>query len=463
MLGKNRNNQLSLFIQGHIEDFIPNDHILYKVNQIIDLSWIEKEVASRYCKENGRPSIAPECAIRLMLAGFFLGIVHDRKLMREAQVNLAIRWFAGYSLEDKIPNHSSLTRIRQRWGEDCFLKVFEKTVEQCIAHNLVSAETVHVDATLIRADVNWLSVAQGHGRKVIEENGDDDKPTGKKMKVFRTDPDAGLARSCLQPSLRPTYKQHSVVDDKRGVIVDVDVTSSEEHESRVVTNAIERTESRIGPVSTMTGDKGYSSGAVYECMEKKGIDPLIVPQYIQRKGRGGIPKEKFKYDALHNRVKCPSGRNMTYIGDDQKGKRFKSKRTECARCHLEKRCLGTNRQRYKTIRIGEGYDALLRARRRYTQRWNDQERRLYTRHKYRVEGVHGEAKEQHGLRRSVRRRLWNVKIQSYLTAAVINLKRLAKALCINPSGLLFLLSETITMFLQRSTKRAGLQPLFALN
>lgn len=400
--------------------------------------------------------------MRLMLAGFFMGIVHDRKLMRGAQVNLAIRWFAGYSLEDKIPNHSSLTRIRQRWGENCFLKVFERTLEQCISHNLVSAETVHVDATLIRADINWLSVAQGHGRKVIEENGDDDDSAGKKKKVFRTDPDAGLARSCLQPSLRPTYKQHSVVDDKKGVIVDIEVTSSEEHESRVVKGAIERTEERIGPVHTMTADKGYATGAVYECMEKKGIDPLIVPQQTQRKGRGGIPKEKFKYDALHNRVKCPAGKDMTYIGDDQKGKRFKSKRTECAKCHLEKQCLGANRQRYKIIRIGEGHEALLRARRRYSRRWNDQERRLYTRHKHRVEGVHGEAKEQHGLRRAVRRRLWNVKIQSYLTAAVINLKRLAKALDINPSDLLFLLSGAITIFLQRRTKISATQHLLTL-
>ena len=123
------------------------------MNQIIGLSWVEEEVADRYCNGNGRPSIAPECAMRLMLAGFFLGIVHDRKLMREAQVNLAVRWFAGYNLEDKTPDHSSLTHIRQRWGEDCFMNVFEKTVEQCTSHNLVSAETVHVDATLIRADV----------------------------------------------------------------------------------------------------------------------------------------------------------------------------------------------------------------------------------------------------------------------------------------------------------------------
>ena len=87
-----------------------------------------------------------------MLAGFFHNIIHDRKLMREAQVNLAIRWFAGYRLDEKLPDHSSLTKIRQRWGVKRFKEIFLKTVQSCIDAGLVNGETVHVDATLIRAD-----------------------------------------------------------------------------------------------------------------------------------------------------------------------------------------------------------------------------------------------------------------------------------------------------------------------
>ena len=68
-----------------------------------------------------------EVAVRLMLAGFLLGIVHDRRLMREAQVNLGIRWFAGYGLHEAMPDHSSLTRIRQRWGVERFRRIFERT------------------------------------------------------------------------------------------------------------------------------------------------------------------------------------------------------------------------------------------------------------------------------------------------------------------------------------------------
>jgi transposase len=124
-------------------------------------------VAESYCSDNGRPSIDPEAALRLMLAGFFAGIVHDRKLMREAQVNLAMRWFAGYRLHEELPNHSSLTRIRQRWGEERFKRIFQRTVAACIKAGLVDGETVHVDATLMRA----RTTVAGSKRRFLRASG----------------------------------------------------------------------------------------------------------------------------------------------------------------------------------------------------------------------------------------------------------------------------------------------------
>jgi transposase len=117
------------------------------------LSWLRAEVAELYSADNGRPGIDPEVAVRLMLAGFLLGIVHDRRLMREAQVNSAIRWFVGYALHEPLPDHSSLTRIRERWGAERFRYIFEQTVNACIAAKIATGEVVHVDASLIRASV----------------------------------------------------------------------------------------------------------------------------------------------------------------------------------------------------------------------------------------------------------------------------------------------------------------------
>ena len=94
MLGRRGPEQLEFFA-GSLRDLIPDDHVLVRVDRVLDLSWLCDAVAELYCPDNGRPGIAPEAALRLMLAGFLLGIVHDRRLLREASVNLAIRWFAG--------------------------------------------------------------------------------------------------------------------------------------------------------------------------------------------------------------------------------------------------------------------------------------------------------------------------------------------------------------------------------
>ena len=97
-----------------------------------------------YCGDNGRPGIDPEVVVRLMLVGLLPGIVHDRRLMREAQVNIAIRWFIGYGLHERLPGHSSLTRIRQRWGEARFRRNRSpSTTAACsVCHGPKAGETV---------------------------------------------------------------------------------------------------------------------------------------------------------------------------------------------------------------------------------------------------------------------------------------------------------------------------------
>jgi Transposase DDE domain len=110
------------------------------------------------------------------------------------------------------------------------------------------------------------------------------------------------------------------------------------------------------------------------------------------------------------------------------GRFFYAKARDCGRCDLAALCLSKGRLN-KAIVIGHDYPALLRARRR-RERWSDDDRRLYQRHRWRSVGFHGEAKTWHGLARAIRRGLANMQIQAFLTAAVINLKRLAAAILI---------------------------------
>ncbi len=476
MYRKRSPRQPSCFIPGDLSDYVPHDHILKRVDGVLDLSWLPEEVEGLYDEATGRPCIDPEQAVRLMLAGFFHGVVHDRKLMREAQVNIAYRWFAGYELDEELPDHSSLTRIRQRWGEERFRKIFERSVTQCAQAGLVEGDVVHVDASLIRADVSWRSLVRRHVSKVLEENeaeaeqappAEDDparepagkpstepamqpstqpagkpggrpagrpagepagkpgrKPAGKRKKVSATDPDASMATGTQRHRLEPSYKQHTAVDDTAGVVVDVHVTTGEASEGQQLLAQLARVAEQTGALpQAVTADSGYASSGNYAALEQLGVDAVIPPQ-PDRCPHRGVPLQRFAYDPQHDIVVCPMGKRLCRKARTANGWFYRARAADCQGCPLKGRCLPAT-ARSRSVCIKDGYCALLRARRRRQRGWPEAVVEAYRRHRWQVEGIHGEAKGQHGLRRAVRRGLSNMRIQAYLTAAVVNLKRLA--------------------------------------
>src|SRR4051794_38726670 len=139
-----------------------------------------------------------------------------------------------------------------------------------------------------------------------------------------------------------------------------------------------------------------------------------------------VPLRRFRYDAKHDLLRCPRGKILRPTRRVEHGRFFYSKARDCSRCSLASLCLSKGRAN-KAVVVSDDHPALLRARRRRL-RWSEEDRRLYQRHRWRSEGFHGEAKTWHGLARAVRRGLQNMRIQALLTAAAINLKRLAAAL-----------------------------------
>ncbi|NIM07258.1 MAG: IS1182 family transposase [Armatimonadetes bacterium] len=431
--------QETFFIPGSLSEYVPQDHILRRVDAVLDLSWLEGEVRGLYAEKTGRPCINPEQAVRLMLAAFFHGVVYDRALMREAQVNLAYRWFAGYELDRALPHHSSLTRIRQRWGEELFRRVFERVVAQCAQAGLVEGETLHVDASLIRADVSWESLVQQHITKVWEENDASDEedpprpkagrpPTrkaGKVKKMSPTDPQASMATSCRRQQLEPSYKQHTAVDDKAGVIVDVEVTTGEANEGGELLKQVARAAGQTSRLpAAVTADAGYASSKNYQALEELEIAAVIPPTADKTPTRG-VPASRFSYDAKHDLLRCPAGKILKPTSRARNGRFYRACSADCKRCPLRERCVPPT-ARARGVLITDGYCALLRARRCKRKGWPEEMHEAYRRHRWKVEGIHAEAKCRHGLRRAARRGLTNVRIQVYLTAVVMNLKRLAR-------------------------------------
>jgi transposase len=415
MLGRKERNQLELFITGSLRQLISDDHVLVRVDRVLDLSWSRQDVADCYCHGDGRPGIDPEVAVRMMLAGLLLGLVHDRRLMGEAHVNIAIRWFIGYALHEALPDHSSLTQIRQRWDAERFRKIFKWTVDACLKAKIVAAEVVHIDASLIRANVSWDSLIERHVDEVLDvhaaeleiENKKNGRQSGQYKKVCVTDPDATMATNARNRQLEPAYKQHSAADDKVGVILNVEVTTGQTNEGDIIERQVDEVSRTTGVrPKAVTADAGYAYAKAYAAFEKRGIDAVIPAKAEPIRSR--VPLRRFRYDAKNDILKCPKGRILRPKRPLKYGRFFYFRARDCSRCPLKGDCLSKGRAN-KAVVIGDDYPALLRARRR-RERWSAEERRLYQRHRWRSESFHGEAKSWHCQAPAIRRGLADMKI-----------------------------------------------------
>src|SRR6202167_1551425 len=153
MMGRLNRDQEQLFYSFRLDDVVPDDHLVRAIAAVLDLSWVHAALA-RYYPKLGRPSIDPVLMIRMLIVGYVFAIRSERALCRGGQVNFAYRWFCGFSIEDKVPDHSVFSRARnERFGDSAvFRSVFERVVGTCIAADLVGGEGFAVDASLIEAD-----------------------------------------------------------------------------------------------------------------------------------------------------------------------------------------------------------------------------------------------------------------------------------------------------------------------
>jgi transposase len=140
-----------------VEDLVPADHFYRHLERTLDLSFVREFVRKTYAGR-GRPSIDPIVLFKLQLVMFFEDIRSERLLMRQAADRLSLRWYLGYDLDEPLPDHSSLTRIRERYGVKVFRRFFEKIVEQCQQAGLVWGKELYVDATKVKANASLDSL-----------------------------------------------------------------------------------------------------------------------------------------------------------------------------------------------------------------------------------------------------------------------------------------------------------------
>jgi transposase len=141
-----------------LEELVPKDNFYRRLDAMLDLSFVRELVRECYAC-SGRPSVDPVVFFRLQLVMFFEGIRSERELMKIASDRLSVRWYLGYDLHESLPDHSSLTRIRERYGLETFRGFFERIVEMCVEADLVSGEELFFDSTKVKANADIDSLA----------------------------------------------------------------------------------------------------------------------------------------------------------------------------------------------------------------------------------------------------------------------------------------------------------------
>jgi len=360
MMGRQTRGQEQLFYEFSLDEVVPADHLVRRIDAVLDTSWVHRELAPFY-STLGRPSIDPELMIRMLIVGYVFAIRSERELCRDVQVNLAYRWFCGLGLEDAIPNHSVFSRARsERFRDSDLLRtVFEHVVMSCIDAGLVGGRDFAVDASLIEADANkqrsipgseWnrqrnLDTASRAVKEYVETL--DDAAFGAASEVVPkfvspSDPASQWTGAHKGPAFF-AYSTNYLIDNKHAVIMDVEASRAiRQAEVGAARTMIERTEERFGmKPRRLAGDTAYGAAEMLAWLVKeKGITPHI--PVFDKSGRkdGTLSRADFTFDAEQNIYLCPQGKPLTTTGHVDKNRTlyYRSSKFDCDACPLKPKC-----------------------------------------------------------------------------------------------------------------------------
>ena len=468
-----------LFCDINIMELIGEDHLLVRLDKALDLDWI-REATRKYYSHTGRPSVDPVALVKMLLIGYLYGIPSERRLAEEVRLNIAYRWFSGYNLDEETPNHSVFSKARARFGRELFLLVFKDVLSRCAEAGLLKGDALLVDCTIIDADASMKSLVELSGspeeywRKLDEEEktksnrgpkpGGGGRELGKHFKGEKADPEKMGKRTTkknasylnkksesdpdatvyYQPGrgVSLAYKVH-VVADTSGIITAVTATPSAVHESSKLPEVLDQHEESLPLPPAIAADSKYGSDeALTFLQEEKGMRTAIPLPGDFKKGKR-FPREQFTYDEDSDSYTCPAGKSLERKSKDSKRKIviYRGKPEDCLSCEFRHKCIGkTAGARH----LARPYGKVRENAEEF--KCSDKGMELLAARKTILEGLFGEAKRCHGLRRAKQRGVEKVEVQALLIATALNIKRLLKSLEQTTGGAKSIIASSLTGF-----------------
>lgn len=435
MMGRQPDAQQKLFYTClNLEKRIRKDHILRKIAQLIDFEFIYRQVEGKY-GEKGNVSVPPPVILKMMLLLIFYNVRSERELMQTIPERLDWLWFLGYDLDDNIPNHSVLSKARTRWGAEAFKYFFECIVFQCAQAGLIDGSKMFTDASFVQADasnnsvVNQQSLERYSNKSYrelearLEKQNDHEPKKGKANRKYisTTDPDASVIRMGPGRS-KLKYKIHRAVDEKHEVITATDVSAGEKNEAHLLASLIDQHQANTEKiVETAVADSKYGTIDNYLTCGDRKISPHFESFDKNNKDVGtrkGIFKPTdFVYNPDEDLFICPAGELL-------EPRKFKKKRNHfeyslpakvCRDCKLKPQC--TRSKQGRTVKRHVRQDELDQM---LEQSQSREAKSDINKRQHLMERSFAYS-TRYGYQRARWRRLWRVKIQEYLTAAIQNI------------------------------------------
>lgn len=359
MMGRRDRDQASLFYDFNLDDVIPENHLLRRLNVFVTtvLADLHEQLQPFY-SDTGRPSVDPELMLRMLIVGYCYGIRHERKLCEEVKLHLAYRWFCKLDLDDKLPHHSTFSENRlNRFRESDILRhVFERVVAACMAQGLVKGEGFAVDASVMEADasryrgkasdeIDWSQSAR-QSRAVAEYlaalEQEEPNPGRKPPKVISLSDPSSAWTAKANKRVQFGYGLNYLIDIENAVIVDIEATPARTYDEVAATKTmIERAGRRFDlKPDRLAADTAYGTGKFLGWLVTAGITPHIPVWDKGNRDDGTFSRRDFTFDKEKNEYRCPTGKVLRTTGRVHDGGsiRYRASKLDCDACPLKPKC-----------------------------------------------------------------------------------------------------------------------------
>jgi transposase len=439
MMGMQQTPQGNLFYYGiNIDKRIRPNHPLRRVEELIDFDFSYQEVKDFY-GANGNVSVPPSVILKLMLLLVLYNVRSERELMATVPERLDWLWFLDYDLDTEIPNHSVLSKARNKWGAEVFRSFFERIVVQCVEAGLVDGRKIFMDSSLVDANASNASVIDTKNlRHQLHKNykqlearlEDKDESTDSsrayvkqnKRYISSTDPDPAIVNRG-KPKL--SYQVHRAVDGQHEVITATEATAGDINEAHLMIPLMEQHRLTTGlTVDTVVADSKYGTIDNFLACRDREVHahmPDLRAVATKRTEKLNIfTEEHFRYSSEEDVYYCPAGQKLTprSLHMNRQSRDYGAPKKVCAACHLQEQC--TKNKAGRTIKRHLRQDDLNKM--RTASRCAKAKRDIKTR-QHLMERSFARS-TRYDFDRARWRGLWRMRIQEYLICAIQNIQAL---------------------------------------